>query len=224
MREPVRLEVRSARRRLFALVGSLSALGILLLAVLALNARELGDGIDGLGAGAAPALAALGILLIVGMVPASLVAGAAGYAIGTVAGTPIALLAATVGGVLCATLGRYVGTPSARYALGRRVTDAVTWVDARPVRTVVTTRLVPGLPFSATSYCLGLTSISLREIGLGTAVGFAPRCFAYVALGGSLRDLGSPETQIALGASVALAVLVVVVPRSVIGGPRPKSE
>jgi uncharacterized membrane protein YdjX (TVP38/TMEM64 family) len=39
-----------------------------------------------------------------------------------------------------------------------------------------------------------------------TAIGCAPRAFAYAALGGSLDDLGSPEAIVALCVLVGMAV------------------
>jgi uncharacterized membrane protein YdjX (TVP38/TMEM64 family) len=206
-------EIARARWRLLGLVAVLACAGMGLLVALALNAQELGDRLDDLGVLAAPALAILGTVLIAAMVPASLIAGAAGYALGTAGGTAVALVAATAGAVLCAGLGRAAGTPAARSAFGDRVARSITWFDARPLRSVVTSRLVPGLPFNATSYVLGLTGIGLRDVVAGTAAGFAPRCFAYAALGGSLHDLGSPEARVALALSVLLAVLVIVLPR-----------
>lgn len=221
---PERAAISRARWRLAGLAVVLTGVGLGLLTALALNARELGDRINDLGPGTVPALAAAGAVLIAAMVPASLVAGAAGYAIGTVAGTPVALLSATAGALLCAALGRHVGTRAGRYALGDRVTRMVQWLESRPLRSVITARLVPGLPFNATSYVLGLTRIRMRDVAAGTAVGFAPRCFAYVALGGTLRDLRSPEARFALGASVLLAVLVIVVPRLFFSPPNGGSD
>ncbi len=212
--------VSRARWRLGGLVVGLTFLGFGLLIAAALNARGLGDHVNDLGVLGGPAIAIVGALLIAAMVPASLVAAAAGYALGTVGGSVVALSCATGGAVLCAALGRHMGTPAARDAFGGRVARAVTWSDARPLRSVITARLLPGLPFNATSYALGLTGIGFREIAAGTAVGFAPRCFAYVALGGSVRDLSSPEARIAVGASVALALFVVVVPRVVVRAAR----
>lgn len=205
-----------ARRRLFALAVVLTALGISLLAVLALNARDLGDRLDALGVATVVAVALVGAALIVAMVPASLVAGAAGYAVGVAAGAPTALAATILGAVACAWVGRHAGTPAARHALGARVARMAAWLDGHALRAVVVSRLVPGLPFGATSYVLGLTSIAMRDVAVGTGIGFAPRCFAYVALGGSLRDLGTPEARIALGASALLAILVVVIPRAAV--------
>lgn len=213
MGSPTRSELVQARRRLAALACVLAMLGASLLLLVALNARELGSTIDTLGVGAAPLMIVLGALLIAGLVPPSLVAGASGYALGMVAGTVVGLMGAVLGAVLCAAIGRLVGTPAARAALGERVRRFVTWLDGRPIRAVVVTRLVPGLPFAATSYLLGITRIRFRDNAVGTAIGFSPRCFAYAALGGSLRDLGSPEARAAIGASAVLALLVVLVPR-----------
>ena len=65
------------------LVAVLALAGLTLLGLLALNARGLGDSLDDLGVLAGPALVLAGTLLIAAMVPASLVAGAAGFAVGT---------------------------------------------------------------------------------------------------------------------------------------------
>lgn len=208
-----RADVLRARRRLIGLVCVLGMVGATLLALIALDAESLGNEVDSLGLSAAPLMVVLGVLLIVALVPASLVAGASGYAFGVGFGTIIALSAAVIGGLLCALIGRQIGTPAARAALGARTSRLIRWLDGRPLRCVVIARLTPGLPFNATSYLLGITRIRARDIALGTAIGFSPRCFAYVALGGSLRDLSSPEARAALAGSVLLLVLVVLVPR-----------
>jgi uncharacterized membrane protein YdjX (TVP38/TMEM64 family) len=213
--------IARARLRMLCLVVALTGVGLALVTAAALNARDVGDRLDGLGALVGPTVGLLGAAAVVAMVPASLVAGAAGYALGIAGGTVAALVAVTAGAVTCAWLGRWVGTPAASRAFGGRVERLAAWVSRRPLRAVTTARLVPGLPFGATSYALGFTRISLRDVALGTALGFAPRCFAYAALGGSLEDLGSPEARIALAASAALAVAVVVVPRIAIGRDSP---
>jgi uncharacterized membrane protein YdjX (TVP38/TMEM64 family) len=212
---PTRAALSRARLQLFGLLCMLSVVGLTLLGLLAINAEELGQRLDGVGAAAGPVLVIVGAVLIVAMVPSSVVAGGAGYAIGTAAGTGVALAAATLGAALCALIGRRVGTLAARHAFGQRVAQSAHWVDARPLRSVITARLLPGLPFNATSYVLGLTAIRVRDIALGTAIGFAPRCFAYAALGGSLHRLGSPEAKAALVASAALLVVMIVGPRLV---------
>ena len=209
--------LRRARVRVALLAFVLSAVGLLLLGLLALDARQLSDDVMGLGVAKGPALAGLGAILVVLMFPASLVAGAAGYACGVVGGTLVALVACAVGAGAAAALGRAVGTPVAREAFGARILRFVTWAEARPARSVMLARLLPGAPFNALSYALGLTRIRLVTIVGGSAIGYAPRCFAYAALGGSLSDLDDPNARWAVAAGVVLTVAVVLVPRLAYG-------
>ena len=51
-----------------------------------------------------------------------------------------------------------------------------------------------------------MSPVALRTFAAATAIGCAPRAFAYTALGGSLDDLGSPE---AIAAYVVLVVMAV---------------
>jgi uncharacterized membrane protein YdjX (TVP38/TMEM64 family) len=210
--------IRRARLRVGALAVVLSFVGLALVGLLALNAGSVADTFDDLGAAGAPALAAAGAILIVAMVPAGLVCGAAGFVAGAVGGTVVGLVATGLGAMGAAAIGRSAGTADARHVLGPRVERAIAWFEARPVRGTLTARLVPGTPFNVTSYVLGLTRVRLDTIGWASAVGFAPRCFAYAALGGSLNNLDQPEARAAIVASLALLVLVAVVPRVVLGG------
>ena len=50
-------------------------------------------------------------------------------------------------------------------------------------------------------------------MAMGTAVGAAPKVFAYVALGGSLSNLSAPEVKVAVGVLVVLGVVGIVVAR-----------
>jgi uncharacterized membrane protein YdjX (TVP38/TMEM64 family) len=66
------------------------------------------------------------------------------------------------------------------------------------------------VPYNLVNYGAGLTTIPLAVFAGATALGAAPRAFAYTALGGSLHDLGSPE------AIAAIVVLVVMAAGGVI--------
>jgi uncharacterized membrane protein YdjX (TVP38/TMEM64 family) len=205
--------VRAVRSRVIGLVVMLTFIGLGLVLAAALSAESLADTASELGALTAPALAAVGALLVALMVPAGLVAGAAGFALGTAVGTVVAVVATTLGAALAAYIGRAVGTPAARSAFGPRIQRTVMWFEARPARTVVLSRVLPGMPFNITSTVLGFTRIPLLTVGVGTALGYLPRSFAYAALGGSLRDLGSPEAKAAIAASVAIAIVSLVLPQ-----------
>jgi uncharacterized membrane protein YdjX (TVP38/TMEM64 family) len=66
---------------------------------------------------------------------------------------------------------------------------------------------VPLLPWGIVNFSAGLTRLRYRDLALGTVVGAAPKVFAYVALGGSLDDLTSPEAIVAILLLVTLAAL-----------------
>ena len=68
-------------------------------------------------------------------------------------------------------------------------------------------RILPGVPYSLVNYAAGLTRVPLAVFAAATALGCAPRAFAYVALGGSLDDLGSPEAIVAFAVLVGMALI-----------------
>lgn len=207
------LSTGAIRLRLFLLSAVVTLLATALLVGLALNAHDVADAVERGGFAQAPLMLAAIALLTPALVSAGLLAAAAGYALGIPAGFPLALLGLTLGALLAALFVRLASSPGAARALGPRVAAFAAWLEARPLRSVIFSRLVPGLPFGVTSYACGLTAISLSRFAAGTAIGFAPRCFVYTALGGSIRDLGSPEAKAALAATVVIALASLALPR-----------
>ncbi|HEV7482901.1 MAG TPA: VTT domain-containing protein [Solirubrobacterales bacterium] len=205
--------LRAVRLRLLLLSAAVTVVAMALLAGLALNAEDVAGTIEAGGVAELPLMFAAIALLTPALVSAGLLAAAAGYALGLPVGFPLALAALTAGALLAVLLVRAVGSPVAAEALGPRVARLARWLEARPFRSVVFARLFPGLPFALTSYVCGLTAISLRRLAAGSALGFAPRCFVYTALGGSLRDLGSPEARAAIAATLAIALGSLLLPR-----------
>ena len=65
-------------------------------------------------------------------------------------------------------------------------------------------RILPAMPYNVVNYAAGLTAVPLLTFAAATAIGCAPRAFAYTALGGSLSNLDSPA------AIAAFAVLIVM--------------
>jgi uncharacterized membrane protein YdjX (TVP38/TMEM64 family) len=82
-------------------------------------------------------------------------------------------------------------------------------------------RIVPGLPYSLVNYAAGLSPVTLRAFAAATALGCAPRAFAYTALGGSLDDLGSPEAIAAIVVLVVMALAGAVIARRTATAPGP---
>jgi uncharacterized membrane protein YdjX (TVP38/TMEM64 family) len=202
----------AVRARLAGLFVAVTMIAVAVLLGLALNAHGLASFAEESGA-ALPLTFAVVALLTPALVSAGLLAGAAGYVLGLPAGFPVALAGLTVGALLAVVLVRRVGGPGAAKQLGARLSRLALWLEGRPFRSVLFARLVPGLPFTYTSYACGLTSIPASRIAAGTAIGFAPRCFVYTALGGSLHDLGSPEARLAIAATVAIGIGSLVLPR-----------
>jgi uncharacterized membrane protein YdjX (TVP38/TMEM64 family) len=62
------------------------------------------------------------------------------------------------------------------------------------------------MPYTLVNYAAGLTRIRVLVFVGATALGAAPRAFAYTALGGSLENLRSPEAIVAVCVLVAMAV------------------
>jgi uncharacterized membrane protein YdjX (TVP38/TMEM64 family) len=150
----------------------------------------------------------------VALFPGPLLAGASGLLFGTALGTPVSIVAATTGATLAFSLSRWIAHDAVEQVASPRVRRLRAWIGRRGFFAVLYARLAPGVPYSLVNYAAGLAPIALRSFVAATAIGCAPRAFAYTALGGSLDDLSKPE------AIIALAVLVVMAVAGVLAGRR----
>jgi len=146
--------------------------------------------------------AVLTVLLIPGA-PASLAAGAL---FGLVGGTALVAVGATLGATGAFLVARRLGRPEVERIFGRRWVRIDRWLERNGFLVILYARLVPIVPFNVLNYVAGASALSARDYVLATAVGILPGAFAYVALGGSLDDPGSPQFWIAVGLVLALAV------------------
>jgi uncharacterized membrane protein YdjX (TVP38/TMEM64 family) len=194
----------AARWRVAALVSVLGIAFALVATSGGLSADRVRDAIDPLGAAAVPAFILCSALLTCALFPGPLLAGAAGLLFGTALGTPVAIVSATLGAVLAFCIARFVAHDAAQTLTGERLAPVQEWIERRGFWAVLYARIAPGVPYSLVNYAAGLTRVSLPAFAAATAIGCAPRAFAYTALGGSLDDLASPEAVVAI---VALAVM-----------------
>ena len=162
------------------------------------------DWVDGVGPLAPLAFVAVSSLLTPLMFPGPLLAGASGLLFGTALGFPVTLAGAVLGACLAFSLSRYVAGDAIEQLAGPRLKAIEELVSRRGFVSVLYARIAPGVPYSLVNYAAGLTRIPLAVFAAATAIGTAPRAFAYTALGGSLGNLRSPE------AAVAVAVLIVM--------------
>ena len=169
-----------------------------------LSADGVRDWVDGAGVWAPATFVLCSAALTVAFFPGPLLAGASGLLFGTAAGFPLSLSAAVLGASAAFLIARRVGRDAAERLAGRRVAAVRALVARRGFLSVLYARILPGVPYNLVNYAAGLTDVRLAVFAGATALGAAPRAFAYTALGGSLDDLGSPE---AIAAVVVLVVM-----------------
>jgi uncharacterized membrane protein YdjX (TVP38/TMEM64 family) len=196
-----------AARRVAGLVVVLAAVWLALVSNVPLSSDRVRDAIDPLGAAAIPAFILVSALLTCALFPGPLLAGASGLLFGTAVGTPVAIAAATLGAVVAFAIARFVAHDAVEHLAGARLTRIQEWIERRGFWAVLYARITPGVPYSMLNYVAGVTRVGLPTFAAATAIGVAPRAFAYTALGGSLDDLGSPE---AIAAFVMLVVMALV--------------
>lgn len=207
------VRTRSRRAQLVA-VGRLGGLGLFVVAlflvaasVFGLSSEGVRDFVDDVGPAAPIVFIAVSAALTVACVPGPLLAGAAGLLFGTALGTPTAIVSATLGATAAAAISRRFGAGALDELSGRRLRGLQDWIAGRGFLAVLYARILPGVPYNLVNYAAGLTRVPLAVFAAATAVGCAPRAFAYVALGGSLDDLGSPEAIVAFAVLVGMAVV-----------------
>jgi len=197
-----------SRRTATLRLGSLAATLLVLVAVAALSgsfsAQRVRDWVDGYGAVAPVVFVLVSAALTVVLFPGPVLAAASGLLFGTALGTAVSITAATLGAVLAFTVSRWLAHDAVLALAGPRLLALCAFVGRRGFLTVLYARIIPGLPYTLVNYAAGLAPIALRAFAAATLIGVAPRTFAYVALGGSLGNLGSPE---AIAAVIVLVVM-----------------
>jgi len=178
----------------FVLSGSLSAGGVR-------------DAVDGYGLVGPLVFIAVSASLTVVLFPGPILAGASGLLFGTAVGTPVSIASATLGAAIAFSISRWWAHDAVLAFAGRRLHALRAWIGRRGFLTVLYARIAPGVPYTLVNYAAGLTPVALRTFVAATALGVAPRAFAYTALGGSLGSLRSPEALIAVAVLVVMAAV-----------------
>ncbi|MEM9035029.1 MAG: TVP38/TMEM64 family protein [Actinomycetota bacterium] len=194
---------------------------VLLIATLALALRaadvtgvdELRDRVDDAGWWGPVLFVVLYAVLTVALVPGSVGSTAAGVLFGAAAGTALTVVGATLGAAGSFLLGRALGRSTVTSLVGGGIDRVDRFFAGRPLRSVISIRLIPVLPFNLVNYAAGFTSLPFRSYVLGTAIGIIPGSTLFVALGASLDAPGSPRFWASLGGLAAFMVLGVVLAR-----------
>lgn len=130
--------------------------------------------------------------------PGPFIAAASGLLFGTLLGTPVAIVGATLSALLALAISRRAGRGAYDELVGPRVRRWQELIEERGFAAVLLARTVPLGSFTVTNYAAGLTRLRPSVFAAATAIGVAPRSYAYVALGGNLDDLGRPEAVVAI--------------------------
>jgi uncharacterized membrane protein YdjX (TVP38/TMEM64 family) len=152
-----------------------------------------------------------------GILPASLTGVAAGALYGIWLGFGLAAVGTLLGAALAFWLSRSLFRPLAQRFLRRRPQmenlDAALGRDGWKLVCIL--RMSPIMPFVATSYALGLSSVSARHYGLGTLAAL-PALLGYVVLGSlvksgllSLSRGAAPLHWVLLSAGVMATVVLI---------------
>lgn len=200
---------RSERRATIRLVLLGTVVGGLFLAVAlsgGLSSTRVSDALDGFGWAGPLMFVAVSSMLTVALFPGPLLAGASGLLFGTAVGTPTAIVAATVGASAAFLISRRFGAEAVDELSGRRVGVVQDAIAARGFLAVLYARILPLMPYNLVNYAAGLTRVPLAVFAAATAIGCSPRAFAYVALGGNLSNLSSPQALVAFGVLVAMGL------------------
>jgi uncharacterized membrane protein YdjX (TVP38/TMEM64 family) len=218
---------RAGRRlALLRLAAYAVLIGVLFIVVAATgsfpDADEVRDWGDSLG-GLAVAACVPGFVLLNFVITWPILAGGIGLLFDTALGTPLALAGVTLAALAQMAVTRYLAGEHAGRLLPKRANRLEAFLQRHGTVAVMESRIVPLLPYGILNYAAGVTTLRFWQMGLGTVIGAAPKVFGYVALGGSLDNLGAPEAKIAIGLLAALAVIGVLVVRRQLAAERAES-
>jgi uncharacterized membrane protein YdjX (TVP38/TMEM64 family) len=181
--------------------------------------REVINAIGGLhGLGWPGFVLVMVIVAISGFLPASLVGVSAGVAYGAILGFATASISILTGAVVAFLLSRSLLRPIIERKLrGRPQLSSVDGqIRSQGWRFVFLLRLSPVMPFAATSYALGLSSIALGEYVAGT-LATLPSVMIYVLAGTAVKTgvsawkSGESSIRIALLVLGTLSMVIVIV-------------
>jgi uncharacterized membrane protein YdjX (TVP38/TMEM64 family) len=197
---------RVAIRRILVSGAAIGAAILILIATGNLpTPDEVRDWGEGLGDAAYVAFVPLFVLANF-LITWPILAGAAGLLFGTAAGTPLALAGVIAASLTQMLVSRKLASGHHGNLLPERTKAVEDFLTRHGAVAVMESRIVPLLPWGIVNYSAGLTRLRFRDLALGTAIGGAPKVFAYTALGGSLDNLTSPEAIVAVALLATLAL------------------
>ncbi len=173
------------------------------------SAEDLRGAVADLGPLAPVAFVLATAALTCALFPFPVLAAASGLLFATALGTVVAIAGGLAGAVAAFLIARAGGARPLAALAGPRLRRLLAGIGRHGFVAVLYLRIVPGVPRDLANYAVGLTSVGLSTYTAATALGLAPRAFAYTALGSSfsLGRLTSPEAVAAVAVLVGLGLL-----------------
>lgn len=154
------------------------------------------------------------LIALIGILPASLLGIAAGAVYGIIPGFISSAIGILAGALIAFALSRSYARPLIAGLLGRsrKLTALDTAMSHQSWRTVALLRISPVMPFSLTSYALGLSGIARADYIIGT-LACLPALAGYVTIGALGSSTLSSRNDIhslilILGAAATLALTI----------------
>ncbi len=194
----------STRLRLALLAAVLLALFVVFGVLRVVSQDDVQGWIAPLGDWGAPVFAVVSALLGCALVPGPLLAAASGVLFGLWLGFAVTL----VSSVLAALIGLAIGRRTGELHGPHRA-----FLRRRGLWAVIVQRLVPGIPDAPVNYLAGAAGVRAWDLALGTAIGVAPRAFAYTSLGDAIGDRSTAQAVASLALLGLTGILGLVLAR-----------
>ena len=165
------------------------------------------DYIRSLGLGGLLLLVALMLGHAIVFYPSEIVTATAGYVYGFGPGLALVVGGWLVSALLCYALGRTVGRPLLRAVLGHRFRALENGVEQGGTSLLLSSRLIPVVPFALMGYAAGATRISLWRFSWTTVVGYLPLTIAVAYLGSRAQTLSLSNPLVWLAVAVPVGLL-----------------
>ena len=208
----------STRIRLALLAAVLLVLFVVFGILRVVSQDEVESWIEPLGNWGAPVFAVVSALLGCILVPGPLLAAASGLLFGTWLGFAVTLTSSVLAALIGWEIGRRTGTIEGPHRA---------FLERRGLWAVIVQRLLPGIPDAPLNYVAGAVGVKPWDLALGTAIGVAPRAFAYTALGDAIGDRSTAQLVASLVLLGLTGILGLVLARRTLrrsGGPSPAAS
>lgn len=203
----MRFLLANPRLRLVAIAAAAGVLFALGAVFLPHSPGAIRHAVTGYGWAAPLVFVAVWAALTPALFSGTILAVAAGLLFGPALGTLLGIAGATLGGLLSFAIARRCGAGAFEQLAPARIKRIEARIEARPLRSLVLLRVMPGMPATWLNYAVGLTKVRARTFALANALGGAPRVFIYAALGGSLSHASPVVTAVSAALFVGLALL-----------------